>query len=74
MRTLYDLNRNDVAIIKKLHALDSLKARLISLGVTKGSEVKILECAPAKQTIQVQIGSMKLALRENEAKEIEINE
>ena len=74
MKTLYDLDRNDTAIIKKLHAVDALKARLISLGLAKGNSIAILECAPAKQTIQIEIGTMKLALRDTEAKMIEVYE
>lgn len=74
MKTVFDLEKNSIATIKKLHAEDELKSRLISLGIARGTEIKVLECAPAKQTMQILVGHTKLALRESEAKKIEINE
>ena len=74
MKTVYDLIKNQTATIRKIHAQGELKARLISLGFQKGAEIEVLECAPGKQTMQIKVDQMKLALRMNEAKEIEINE
>lgn len=74
MKTVYNLVKSESAIIKKLHATGDLKSRLLSLGFHKGAEISINECTPSKQTIQVTVEKMKLAIRMNEAKEIEIYE
>lgn len=73
MKTIYDLTRHDQATIKQVHAQGELKARLRALGIQKGARIEVLECAPAKQTMQIRVDTMKLALRMNEAKEIEID-
>jgi ferrous iron transport protein A len=74
MKTVYDLVKQERATIKKLHATGDLKSRLLSLGFHKGAEISVTECTPSKQTIQVNVESMKLAIRMNEAKEIEVYE
>ena len=74
MKTVYDLIKAETATIKKLHATGDLKSRLLSLGFHKGAEIVINECSPTKQTIQVTVEKMKLAVRMNEAKEIEVYE
>lgn len=74
MKTVFNLIKSEQATIKKLHATGDLKSRLLSLGFHKGAEIKITECTPAKQTIQVMVENMKLAIRMNEAKEIEVYE
>ncbi|KIM11517.1 MAG: hypothetical protein KU37_04740 [Sulfuricurvum sp. PC08-66] len=73
MKRLYDLSRNDTATIKKIHSNEALKLRLISLGITKGAQVTVLECSSTKQTMQIEIGTMRIALRDNEAMEIEVD-
>jgi len=38
----------------------------------KGSIIEVLEYAPAKSTIEIKIGKMRIALRAQEAKLIEV--
>lgn len=74
MKTVFNLIKDESATIKKIHATGDLKGRLLSLGFHKGAEITVKKCAPAKQTLQVLVGQMNLALRMNEAKEIEVYE
>ena len=74
MKTVFNLMKSESATIKKLHATGDLKSRLLSLGFHKGAQIVITECSPSKQTIQVSVEHMKLAIRMNEAKEIEVYE
>ena len=74
MKSVIDMVKGERATIKKIHATGALKARFITLGIQKGADVIIEECAPAKQTLQVTVGTMTLALRHSEAKEIEVYE
>jgi len=62
------------ATIVKLHAQGALKQRLVSFGVMKGAVVQVLGYAPAKSTVEIKIGRMRLALRKEEAQLIEVNE
>lgn len=72
MKTLLDCEKGCIAQILKLNAKDDLKQRLISFGIMKGSIIEVLEYAPRKSTIEVKIGSMRIALRAQEAFLIEV--
>jgi len=72
MKTLLDCEKTCKIKVVKLNAKDDLKHRLISFGIMKGSIVEVLEHAPAKSTIEIKIGKMRIALRAQEAKLIEV--
>ena len=69
---LLDLDIADKAVVKKIHASPELKRRLISFGVIKGADIELLATAPAKSTVEIRVGKMKIALRKAEAKTIEV--
>ena len=69
---LLDLQIGERATIRKIHAAPELKRRLISFGVIKGAEIELLATAPAKSTVEIRVGKMKIALRKEEAKTIEV--
>jgi len=60
--------------VKKITASSDLKQRLISFGIIKGAEVEILGIAPAKSTMEIRVGKMRIALRKKEAESIEVEE
>ncbi len=72
MKTLLDCKKTCKVRVIKLNAATELKQRLISFGIMKGAEVEVLEHAPAKKTIEVKVGKMRIALRDQEAALIEV--
>ena len=72
MPTLADLKEKEIAIVAKVRANGELKQRLASLGLRKNSQIKIKKFSLSKSTIEVEIGTSMIALRYNEAKEIEV--
>ena len=72
MKTLKECNKACVVKVLKINADMELKQRLISLGVMKEAILEVLEHAPAKKTIEIKIGKMRLALRAEEAELIEV--
>ncbi len=72
MTTLIDCKKNCIVRVTKLHAKTELKQRLISFGIMKGSTIEVLEHAPAKTTIEIKVGKMRIALRDKEAELIEV--
>jgi len=72
MKTLFDCKKGEELKVVKLHATSEFKQRLISFGILKGAKIKLLEHAPAKSTIEIQVGKMTIALRAEEAKMIEV--
>jgi Fe2+ transport system protein FeoA len=69
---LNELNIGDKGIIKKIHAKEPLKSRLLSMGITRGEEIKVLKHTLAKNTFEVEVNRVPIALREEEAKEVEV--
>jgi len=70
---LDELKKGQSAIITKISADQTLKDRLMSFGVLRGSKITISECAPAKKTIKILVNHTMLALRLEEAKSIEVS-
>ena len=71
-KTLKDCQKACVVKVVKLNAKSDLKQRLISFGIMKEAVIEVLEHAPAKSTIEIQVGKMKIALRAEEAGLIEV--
>jgi Fe2+ transport system protein FeoA len=74
MRYVSDLKIGDTAIVKKLIAKEPVKGRLQSMGIVKGAKIRVMEHTLAKQTWDILSGSTKIALREEEARGILIEE
>ena len=72
MTTIVDLKANEKAVVTKVKADGELKQRLASLGLRKNSNIKIKTFSLNKSTIEVQVGTAMLALRYEEAQEIEV--
>jgi len=72
MKTLIDCQKGCKVEVMKIHASKDLKQRLISFGIMKEASVEVLEHAPRKSTIEVKVGKMRIALRNEEAKMVEV--
>jgi len=72
MKTLIECKKACRVKVLKLNAATELKQRLISFGIMKGAEIEVLEHAPRKSTIEIKVGKMRIALRAEEAKLIEV--
>lgn len=72
MTLLSACTKGGMATVVKINATGPLKQRLISFGLMKGAEVKMLECSPTKSTFEIKVGNVSLALRKEEAELIEV--
>ncbi len=72
MKTLKDCSKACKVKVKKLNAPSDLKQRFISFGIMKETIVEVLEHSPAKSTIEIKVGKMRIALRAQEAELIEV--
>lgn len=72
--TLFDLVSGDVARIRRIRGggAQSIRQRLLDMGVTKGTLVRVERHAPLGDPVEVRIKGYYLAVRMNEAKEIEV--
>ncbi len=69
---LNELKIGESGVVKKVYAKEPLKSRLFAFGIAKGQRVKVLKHTLAKNTYEIEIGNTKVALREEEAAEIEV--
>jgi ferrous iron transport protein A len=72
MTLLSACTKGGIATVVKINAKGPLKQRLISFGLMKGAEVKMLECALTNSTYEIKVGNMNIALRREEAELIEV--
>ena len=71
---LSELHKGDKAEIITINADKALKDRLTSFGVMRGETLSIKGCSLAKQTMEIEVGSTRIALRAEEAGKIEVKQ
>jgi len=71
---IIDCVKNKSYIIKKLHTTGALRQRLVSFGILKGVEIKYLSSTNLNATYEIKVGKMNIALRQEEARKIEVEE
>lgn len=76
VKTLFDLVSGDVARIIKMKSggPHGIRRRLLDMGVTRGTVVRVERHAPLGDPVEISIKGYYLALRMNEAKQIEVEE
>lgn len=74
MKTLNDIAIGNSCIVEGLGRKSLIRKRIIDMGVTIGTEIKVLKQAPLGDPIEVLLRGYHLTLRKNEAKEIFVRE
>jgi ferrous iron transport protein A len=69
---LSELKKGDQAIILKIETDELLKGRLVSFGVTRGSELSIEACSIGNQTLEILVDGTLIGLRRDEAIDIKV--
>lgn len=72
MKILTDAKVGETVVVKKNDAINSLKERLLALGLTKGANVEVLRKGPKNNLTVFRIRGAMIALRNEEACNIEI--
>ncbi len=67
-----DLKIGEEAIIKKVKAKEPIKGRLHAMGIAKGNKIRLLDHTLKKQTWEVDVEGTRVALRDEEAKAVEV--
>lgn len=74
MKTLKDLKVGESGRITKVGTTGALKQRFMDMGITKGTEVKIIKVAPMGDPIELEIRGYNLSVRKADAEKIEMAE
>ena len=73
MTTIHELIKGDKVRLMDFGETDiSYRRRLLSLGVTKGTEVLVLRVAPLGCPLQVEVRGVSLTLRKEEARFLQL--
>ena len=72
MKTLYDLNQGESAIIVKVRGRGAFRNRIIEMGFVVGKKVTTIKKAPLKDPIEYSIMGYDISLRGQEAQLIDV--
>ena len=72
MKRLSEIKNGETVVVKSIFGKDSLKRRIMEMGITSGTKIKIVKSAPFADPIEVSVRNYRLTLRKLEAKNIEI--
>lgn len=72
-QSLITLKQNDVAKVEYIKGPLHLKRRLLDLGFTNGTEIRIINISPLKNSFLLEIHGYILALRQNAVKNIMVS-
>ena len=73
MRTLNDIPCGESAKVTRIHAVGALKRRIMDMGITKGTEIKVRKVAPLGDPVEINVRGYELSLRKNDAENIEVD-
>ena len=63
MKTLKDVPIGGVATVLRLHGEGAVRRRIMDMGLTRGTEVRVRKVAPLGDPIEVTIRGYELSLR-----------
>ena len=72
MKTLRQVKIGETVKVVKLHGEGAVKRRIMSMGLTRGTEVYVRKVAPLGDPIEVTVRGYELSLRKADAEMIEV--
>ncbi len=70
MKTLRDLAIGEEAVVIRLTGEGVLKRRIMDMGLTKGTGVRVRKVAPLGDPIEVTVRGYELSIRKDEAQNV----
>ena len=70
--TLKDLKPGEQGLVVSLGEKGPMRRRLMDMGITPGTNIKVIKVAPLGDPVEVNIRGYELSLRKDEASQIEI--
>ena len=72
MNTLKDVKIGSRARVVRLHSEGALKRRIMDMGITRGTVVKVRKVAPLGDPIELTVRGYELSIRLSDAEMIEV--
>ena len=70
--TLNEVPVGKVCTVVKLNGTGALKRRIMDMGITKGTEIRVVKIAPLGDPMELNLRGYDLSVRKNEAASIEV--
>ena len=70
--TLNEVPVGGVCTVVKLNGTGALKRRIMDMGITKGTEIRVVKIAPLGDPMELKLRGYDLSVRKNEAASIEV--
>lgn len=70
--TLRDAKAGQIVKVARVTGTGSLRQRILDMGLTKGTEVRIRKVAPLGDPLEITVRGYELSLRKAEAERIEL--
>lgn len=74
MKTLRDVKVGETVTVVKLHGEGAVKRRIMDMGITRNTSVRVRKVAPLGDPIEVTVRNYELSLRKADAEMIEVEE
>lgn len=72
MKTLKDLKVGECAKVVRLHGQGAVRRRIMDMGITRGTVVKVRKVAPLGDPFELTVRGYELSIRKADAQMIEI--
>lgn len=72
MKTLRDVKIGESATVKRLHGEGATERRIMDMGITKGTDIKVRKLAPLGDPLELTVRGYELSLRKADAEMIEV--
>ncbi|NLC96221.1 MAG: ferrous iron transport protein A [Erysipelotrichaceae bacterium] len=72
MKTLNEVKIGDSAKVIKLHGEGATKRRIMDMGITKGTDIKVIKVAPLGDPLELNVRGYSLSIRKSDASLIEV--
>ena len=72
MKTLKDLKVGESAKVVRLHGQGAVRRRIMDMGITRGTVVKVRKVAPLGDPFELTVRGYELSIRKADAQMIEI--
>ena len=73
MKTLKDAKVGTTVVVSRLQGEGPTKRRIMDMGITKGTEIKVRKVAPLGDPVEINVRGYELSLRKNDAENIEVD-
>ena len=72
MKTLRDAKIGETVTVVRLHGEGAVKRRIMDMGITKNTAVRVRKVAPLGDPIEVTVRNYELSIRKADAEMIEV--